>query len=75
TTGYGQAATKDLTEILALHGTRPVAVEKFGPRDTDMTSQLAKLRDAGADMVVAGSLGDANAHILKSMEKMDYFPG
>jgi branched-chain amino acid transport system substrate-binding protein len=75
TTGYGQAATKDLTEILALHNIRPAAVEKFGPRDTDMTSQLAKLRDAGADMVVAGSLGDANAHILKSMEKMDYFPG
>lgn len=74
-TGYGQAAAKDIIEILDLHGLKPVANEKFGPNDTDMTSQLAKIRAAGADMVIAGSLGDANAHILKSMEKMDYFPG
>ncbi|KFC66853.1 Branched-chain amino acid transport system substrate-binding protein [Bosea sp. LC85] len=75
TTGYGQAATKDLQEILALHGIKPVAVEKFGPKDTDMTSQLAKLKAAGADMVVTGSLADATAQVLKSMEKMDYYPG
>ncbi len=74
-TGYGQSAAKDLVEILALHGIKPSANEKFGPKDTDMTSQLAKIRASGADMVLAGSLGDANAHILKSMEKMDYFPG
>ena len=73
-TGYGQAATKDLKEILALHGVAPVGVEKFGPKDTDMTSQLAKLKAAGADTVISGSVADATAHILKSMEKMDYFP-
>ena len=75
TTGYGQAATKDLTEILALHGITPVGIEKFGPKDTDMTSQLAKLKAAGADMVLSGSLADATAQVLKSMEKMDYYPG
>lgn len=75
TTGYGQAATKDLTEILTLHGLTPVGIEKFGPKDTDMTSQLAKLKAAGADMVISGSLADATAQVLKSMEKMDYYPG
>lgn len=75
TTGYGQAATKDLQEILALHGIKPVGVEKFGPKDTDMTSQLAKLKAAGADMIITGSLADATAQVLKSMEKMDYYPG
>ncbi|WP_186420570.1 ABC transporter substrate-binding protein [Bosea sp. CS1GBMeth4] len=75
TTGYGQAATKDLQEILALHGIKPVGIEKFGPKDTDMTSQLAKLKAAGADMVITGSLADATAQVLKSMEKMDYYPG
>jgi len=75
TTGYGQAATKDLLEILTLHGVKPVGVEKFGPKDTDMTSQLAKLKAAGADMVITGSLADATAQVLKSMEKMDYYPG
>lgn len=75
TTGYGQAATKDLEAILALHGVVPVGVEKFGPKDTDMTSQLAKLKAAGADMIISGSLADATAQVLKSMEKMDYYPG
>lgn len=75
TTGYGQAATKDLQEILTLHGIKPVGIEKFGPKDTDMTSQLAKLKAAGADMIITGSLADATAQVLKSMEKMDYCPG
>ena len=75
TTGYGQAATKDLEAILALHGLKAVGIEKFGPKDTDMTSQLAKLKAAGADMIVTGSLADATAQVLKSMEKMDYYPG
>ena len=36
-TGFGQQGVKDLTEVLALHGQKPVAVEKFGPKDTDIT--------------------------------------
>ncbi|MBI2772847.1 MAG: ABC transporter substrate-binding protein [Burkholderiales bacterium] len=74
TTGFGQQGTKDLTEVLAMHGQQPVAVEKFGPKDTDMTSQLAKIRDAGADTLVVYGLADANAQLLRSMEKINYFP-
>jgi branched-chain amino acid transport system substrate-binding protein len=74
TTGFGQQGTKDLTEVLALHGLQPAAVEKFGPKDTDMTSQLAKIRDSGADTVVVYGLADANAQLLRSMEKINYFP-
>jgi branched-chain amino acid transport system substrate-binding protein len=74
TSGYGQGVLKDLLEILNLHGTKPIVIEKFGPRDVDMTSQLLKIRDAGADTLIAASLSDANAHLLKSMEKIDFFP-
>lgn len=73
-TGFGQQGVKDLTEVLALHGQQPVAVEKFGPKDTDMTAQLGKIRDAGADTVVVYGLADANAQLLRSMEKINYFP-
>lgn len=73
-TGYGQGGMKDSADILKLHGVTPVASEKFGPKDTDMTSQLSKLRDAGADTVIVYSLADANAQVLKSMEKINYFP-
>jgi branched-chain amino acid transport system substrate-binding protein len=74
TTGYGQGVAKDLVAILALHGIQNPPVEKFGPNDTDMTSQLSKLKAADVDVIIAGSLGDANGQILRSMDKMDYFP-
>ncbi|MFO1321435.1 MAG: ABC transporter substrate-binding protein [Burkholderiales bacterium] len=74
TTGYGQGALKDAAEVLGLHGLTPVAVEKFGPKDTDMTSQLAKMRDAGADVVMVFGIADGNAHTLKSMDKIGWLP-
>ena len=73
-TGFGTQGVKDATEVLALHGLAPVAVEKFGPKDTDMTSQLAKIRDAGADTVLIYGLADGNAQTLRSMEKINYMP-
>jgi branched-chain amino acid transport system substrate-binding protein len=73
-TGYGQGGVKDVTEILKLHGVSPAANEKFQPKDTDMTSQLSKVKNSGADVLIVYALADANAHLMKSMEKMNYFP-
>jgi len=73
-TGYGQGGIKDTTEILKLHGVTPVAVEKFGSKDTDMTSQLNKIRDAGADTVIIYGIADGTAQVLRSMEKINYTP-
>jgi branched-chain amino acid transport system substrate-binding protein len=73
-TGYGQGGVKDVTEILKLHGIAPAANEKFQPKDTDMTSQLSKVKSSGADVLIVYALADANAHLMKSMEKMNYFP-
>jgi branched-chain amino acid transport system substrate-binding protein len=73
-TGYGQGGVKDVTEILKLHGITPVANEKFQPKDTDMTSQLSKVKSSGADVLIVYALADANAHLMKSMEKMNFFP-
>jgi branched-chain amino acid transport system substrate-binding protein len=74
TTGYGQGGLQDAGEILKLHGVTPVAVEKFGPKDTDITSQLNKIRDAGADTVVIYGLADGAAQVLLSMAKINYMP-
>lgn len=73
-TGYGQGGIKDASEVLALHNVKPVIVEKYGPKDTDMTSQLAKIRDAGADVVIIYGIADGTAHVLRSMEKINYMP-
>lgn len=73
-TGYGQQGLKDLNQVLTLHGLKPSAEEKFGGKDTDMTSQLSKIKASGADTLIIYGLADANAYVLRSMEKIDYFP-
>lgn len=73
-TGYGQGGIKDATDILAQHGIKPVAVEKYGPKDTDITSQLSKIKAAGADTLIVYGIADGTAQVLRSMEKINYMP-
>lgn len=73
-TGYGQAGLRDLTELATLYGMKPVAVEKVGPNDTDMTSQLSKMKDAGVDTLFVWALGTPIGHIMLSMDKINYRP-
>jgi branched-chain amino acid transport system substrate-binding protein len=74
TTGYGQGGLKDMEEIAALQGIKPAAIERFGVGDTDMTSQLSKLKSAGVDTVVIWAQGTPIAQVIRSMEKINYFP-
>ncbi|WZB62631.1 ABC transporter substrate-binding protein [Achromobacter xylosoxidans] len=74
TTGYGQSALKDLEEVGAAQGVKAVAVEKFGVADTDMTSQLNKLKSDGVDTVVIWAQSTPIAHVFRSMEKINWFP-
>lgn len=74
TTGYGQAGLRDLNELATLYGMKPAAVEKLGPADTDMTSQLNKLKVAGVDTLFIWALGTPIGHVMRSMEKIGYFP-
>jgi branched-chain amino acid transport system substrate-binding protein len=74
TTGYGQAGLKDLEEVAALQGIKPVVIEKFDVQDTDMTSQLNKAKAADVDAILVWAQSAPIAHLLRSMEKIDYFP-
>ncbi|RMX18448.1 branched-chain amino acid ABC transporter substrate-binding protein [Vandammella animalimorsus] len=74
TTGYGQGGLKDLEEIAKLQGIAVAATERFGVGDTDMTSQLNKMKSAGVDTVVVWAQGTPIAQLVRSMEKIDYFP-
>ena len=69
TTGYGQQGAKDAAHVLGLYGITPVANEKFGPKDTDMSSQLNKIKAAGADTVIVYALADANGHLMRSQRR------
>ena len=74
TTGYGQGGLKDMEEIAKLQGIKIAATEKFGVGDTDMTSQLSKMKSAGVDTVVVWAQGTPIAQLVRSMEKINYFP-
>jgi branched-chain amino acid transport system substrate-binding protein len=74
TTGYGQGGLKDLQELGDAKGLKPVAIEKFGVNDTDMTSQLNKMKAAGVDTVLVWAQGTPIGQLVRSMEKINYFP-
>lgn len=74
TTGYGQGGMKDMQEIAKLQGIEIAATEHFGVGDTDMTSQLNKMKAAGVDTLVVWAQGTPNAQLIRSMEKINYFP-
>lgn len=74
TTGYGQGGLKDLEEYAAKKGIKPVAIERFGVADTDMTSQLNKMKAAGVDTVIVWAQSTPIAQLVRSMEKINYFP-
>jgi branched-chain amino acid transport system substrate-binding protein len=74
TTGYGQGGLKDMEEIAALQGIKPAAIERFGVGDTDMTSQLSKMKSAGVDTILVWAQGTPIAQLIRSMEKINYFP-
>ncbi|WP_201832475.1 ABC transporter substrate-binding protein [Microvirga zambiensis] len=74
TTGYGQGGLKDLQELAEAKGLKPIATEKFGVNDTDMTSQLNKLKAAGVDTVLVWAQGTPIGQLVRSMEKINYFP-
>jgi branched-chain amino acid transport system substrate-binding protein len=74
TTGYGQGGLKDMQEIAELQGIKPAAVERFGVGDTDMTSQLNKMKAASVDTIVVWAQGTPIAQLVRSMAKINYFP-
>ncbi|MFF7058125.1 ABC transporter substrate-binding protein [Achromobacter spanius] len=74
TTGYGQGGLKDMQEIAGLNGIKPAATERFGVGDTDMTSQLSKMKGANVDTIVVWAQGTPIAQLVRSMDKINYQP-
>ena len=73
-TGWGQGAVPDLEESAAAEGADIVGMESFKWEDRDMTAQLIRLRDAGADAIILYSRDLEANQILRSMERIDYRP-
>jgi branched-chain amino acid transport system substrate-binding protein len=71
-TNYGQLGREDLEKALDKKGVKAVAVEKFNVKDVDMTAQLLKAKQAGAEAVLTYAIGPELAQIANGMEKLNW---
>lgn len=71
-TNYGQLGREDLEKALAAKNIKPVAVEKFNIKDVDMTAQLLKAKEAGAQAILTYAIGPELAQIANGMEKLGW---
>ena len=72
TTAYGQVGRHDLIQALAAQGIAPVSNEKFNIGDTDMTAQLTRAHQAGADVVLTYGIGPELAAIANGRAKIGW---
>jgi branched-chain amino acid transport system substrate-binding protein len=71
-TNYGQLGRADLVKALEAKGVKPVVEEKYNIGDVDMTAQLLKAKQAGADVVLTYGIGPELAQIANGMEKLGW---
>lgn len=71
-TNYGQLGREDLVKALKSKGITPVAEEKFNIKDVDMTPQLLKAKQAGAEAILTYAIGPELAQIANGMTKLGW---
>lgn len=71
-TNYGQLGREDLEKALDKKGLKAVAIEKFNIKDVDMTAQLLKAKQAGAQAILTYGIGPELAQIANGMEKLGW---
>ena len=71
-TNYGQLGREDIEKYLATKSMKAVAVEKFNIKDVDMTAQLLKAQQAGAEVILAYGIGPELAQISNGMAKLGW---
>jgi len=64
--GYGQAGREVLKELVPAGGFEMVADEVYGPKDTDMTAQLTKIKAVAPDAIVCWGTNPGPAVVAKN---------
>jgi len=71
TSGFGQSGRKETQAVAAKFGITLVADETYGPRDTDATAQLTKIKSApGVQAVFVFGLGQGPAVVTKNYAQL-----
>ncbi|MBF0482743.1 MAG: ABC transporter substrate-binding protein [Desulfovibrionaceae bacterium] len=64
--GFGQAGREALKELIAAGGFELAADEVYGPKDTDMTAQLTKIKELPHDAVICWGTNPGPAVIARN---------
>jgi branched-chain amino acid transport system substrate-binding protein len=71
TSGFGQSGKKETEGVAAKYGITLVASETYGPKDTDMSPQLTKIKNtAGVQSVFIFGLGQGPAIVTKNYKQL-----
>ena len=70
-TGFGQSGRKETLAVASKYGIELVADETYGPKDTDMTVQLTKIRNVpGVQALFVFGLGQGPALVSKNIAQL-----
>lgn len=65
-TGFGASGREELLKLAPEHKIKVVADERYGPKDTDLTVQLTKIKASGAQAVINWSVGPTQVLAVKN---------
>lgn len=68
--GFGKDGKKVITEQAPKFGMKIVSDQTFNPGDTDMSAQLTKIKESGADVILMWTAGKEAAIIAKNRESL-----
>lgn len=66
TSGFGASGRGELIRLAPSYGMKIVADEKYGPKDTDMTVQLTKIKGLAPPAIVNWSIGPTQVTVLRN---------
>ena len=67
---FGKDGATWLEKLAPDFGITLVAKESFGPKDTDMTAQLTKIKNAGPQGIICWTIGPAGAIVAKNKAQL-----
>jgi len=68
--GFGQAGRAMLQELIPAQGLTLVADEVFGPKDTDMSAQLTKIKGAAPDAIICWGTNPGPAVVARNRAQL-----
>jgi branched-chain amino acid transport system substrate-binding protein len=70
TTGFGASGREELLRLAPEHGMTIVGDEKYGPKDTDMTAQLTKIKGVLPQAIVNWSIGPTQVVMVRNWKEL-----